>query len=72
MKTVEQDLTEENAAMCKHDAKVDEWERRFEILTNDLVAASWNTFYCKPDTKAIDIIERAAADLTDYYLEMET
>ena len=68
MKTVEQDLVEENAAMCKHDAKIDEWERRFDLLSRDLIKAA-NGYLSTP--AALDVVEKAAGDLVDLMLGME-
>jgi len=68
MNTVENDLVAENAAMCRHDAKVDEFERRFDLLSRDLIKAA-NGYLSTP--KALDVVEALAADLVDIYLEME-
>jgi len=68
MNTVETDLVAENMAMCRHDARIDEWERRFDLLSKELIKAS--TGYVSTP-KALDVIEKCAGDLVDLLLEME-
>ena len=68
MNTVENDLVAENMAMCRHDARIDEWERRFDLLSKELIKAS-NGYVSTP--KALDVIEKCAGDLVDLLLEME-
>ena len=68
MNTVESDLVAENMAMCRHDAKVDLWEKHFDLLSKELIKAS--TGYVSTP-KALDVIEKCAGDLVDLLLKME-
>jgi len=68
MGTVESDLVQHNIDMCRHDSKIDEWERRFDLLSKELIKAS--TGYVSTP-KALDVIEKCAGDLVDLLLKME-
>ena len=68
MGTVESDLVQHNIDMCRHDARIDEWERRFDLLSKELIKAS--TGYVSTP-KALDVIEKCAGDLVDLLLKME-
>ena len=68
MGTVESDLVQHNIDMCRHDAKVDLWEKHFNLLSKELIKAS--TGYVSTP-KALDVIEKCAGDLVDLLLKME-
>ena len=68
MKSVESDLVQHNIDMCAHDARIDDWERRFDLLSKELIKAS-NGYLSTP--KALDVIEKCAGDLVDLLLKME-
>ena len=68
MNSVESDLVQHNIDMARDDARVIEWERRFDLLSKELIKAS-NGYVSTP--KALDVIEKCAGDLVDLLLKME-
>jgi len=68
MNTVEHDLVKKAIQDRNADAQIIEWERRFDLLSRDLIKAC-NGYLNTPE--ALDIIEKCAGDLTDIYTGYE-